>query len=451
MSRSNLGWLLGVPAVIVFGLTIAFAAPKAKKVRDQDYESIQLVVDVLAEVDRDFVRELTPEQKRKLVADMINGGLERLDPYSTFYDVDEYAQFMKQTEGSFGGVGIQIDVDRQTGLVKVSTPMVGTPAYDAGILAGDLILKVDGKPLETSQLGELLKTIQGPPGSEVTLTILHEGGKEPVDITMKRAKIEYPSIMGDRRKPEDPAQWDFFIDKANQIAYIRLVSFNEHSETDLEKAVEQVQKEGARGLILDLRDNPGGLLKQATAISDLFLTQGTIVSLRDRHGRGKTYTAKADGTYLEPAAAHPMAVLVNKNSASASEIVAAALQDNGRAVIVGERSYGKGCVQNVIELSDHEPKVGLKLTTASYWRPNGANIHRAPDAKDTDEWGVKPNPGLEVKLEAAERVRYLQWRKKRDIVHGKPGTTPVKHTDEEPFNDKYLEVALKYIREAQKK
>ena len=132
MSRSNLGWLLGVPAVIVLGLTIAFAAPKGRKVKDQDYETIQMVVEVLAEVDRDFVRELTPEQKRKLVADMINGGLERLDPYSTFYDVDEYAQFQKQTEGSFGGVGIQIDVDRQTGLVKVTTPMVGTPAYDAG-------------------------------------------------------------------------------------------------------------------------------------------------------------------------------------------------------------------------------------------------------------------------------------------------------------------------------
>jgi carboxyl-terminal processing protease len=411
-----------------------------------------MVVEVLAEVDRDFVRELTPEQKRKLVADMINGGLERLDPYSTFYDVDEYAQFQKQTEGSFGRVGIQIDVDRQTGLVKVTTPMVGTPAYDAGVLAGDLILKVDGKPLETSRLSEMLKTIQGPPGSEVTLTLLHEGSKEPVDLTMKRAMIDYPSILGDRRKPDDPAQWEFFVDKENRIAYIRLVSFNEHAVADLTKVVEQVEKEGARGLILDLRDNPGGLLKKAVAICDLFLAQGTIVSVRYRNGRDEKHEAKAEGTHFEPAAEHPMVVLVNKNSASASEIVAAALQDHGRAVVVGERSFGKGSVQNVIELGDHEPKVGLKLTTASYWRPNGTNIHRHADAKDTDEWGVKPNPGYEVKLEAAERVQYLQWRKRRDIVHGKPGTTTVKHADDDkPFNDKYLETALKYIREALKK
>src|SRR5262245_26007203 len=190
MSRSNLAWLLGVPAVIIVGLTIAFAAPRSRKAKDQDYELIQMVVEVLAEVDKDFVRDLSPEEKRKLVADMINGGLDRLDHYSEFYDAADYAQFLKQTEGSFGGVGIQVDVDRQSGYVKVTSPMVGTPAYDAGVQAGDLILKVDGKALDTARLSELLSMIQGPPGSEVTLTVLHEGAKSPVDLTMKRAKIE---------------------------------------------------------------------------------------------------------------------------------------------------------------------------------------------------------------------------------------------------------------------
>jgi carboxyl-terminal processing protease len=451
MSRSNLAWLLGVPAIIVVGLTIAFAAPRSRKAKDQDYELIQVVVEVLAEVDRDFVRDLSPEEKRKLVADMINGGLDRLDPYSTYYDADDYAQFLKQTEGAFGGVGIQIDVDRQTGYVKVTSPMVGTPAYEAGIQAGDLIVKVDGKPLETARLGEMLKMIQGPAGSEVTLTVLHEGAKKPVDLTMTRAKIEYPSIMGDQRKPEDPAQWDFFVDKDNRIAYIRLVSFNEHAVSDLKKAVDQVEKEGARGLVLDLRDNPGGLLKQAVEISDLFLADGAIVSAKYRN-RVESYEAKAEGTALEPAATHPMVVLVNRNSASASEIVSAALQDHQRAAIVGERSFGKGSVQNVIELGDHEPKVALKLTTASFWRPNGTNIHRAPDAKETDEWGVKPNPGLEVKLEAEERAKYRDWRKQRDVVQGKPGNaTPRKPVGSDISADKYLTTAVNYLRGELKK
>jgi carboxyl-terminal processing protease len=452
MSRSNLAWLLGVPAIIVVGLTIAFAAPRTRKPKDQDYELVQLVVEVLAQVDRDYVRELSPDEKRKFIADMINGGLERLDPYSTFYDIEDYTQFLKQTEGAFGGVGIQIDVDRQQGYVKVTSPMVGTPAYEAGIQAGDVILKVDGKVLETARLSELLKMIQGPPGTEVTLTVLHEGSKNPVDYTMKRAKIEYPSIMGDRRKPDDPTQWDYFVDKENRIAYIRLVSFNEHAVADLKKAVEQVEKEGAKALILDLRDNPGGLLTQAADISDLFLTQGTIVNIKDRKGRGKTYEAKAEGTFLEPAASHPMAVLVNRNSASASEIVSAALQDHKRAVVIGERTFGKGSVQNVIELGDHEPKVALKLTTASYWRPNGTNIHRGSDAKDTDDWGVKPNPGMEVPLETVERVQYGKWRKDRDVVQGKPGTAAAKKpVDESVAADKYLSTAVNYLRGELKK
>src|SRR5579871_3437370 len=346
MSRWNLAWLLGVPALVVVGLTVVFAAPRPTRLKDdQDYELIQTFVEVLSEVDQRYVRELTPEQKRKLVTDMINGGLYRLDPYSTYYDIDEYAQFNRQTEGAFGGVGIFVTTDRATGMPRVSSPMFGTPAYEAGVLAGDLIVKINGKSTDEIPQNALVKTMQGPPGSEVTLTVLHEGADKTVDLTMKRARIESPSIMGDLRQPNNPAAWDYFVDKDNKIAYIRLVAFNEHAETDLEKAVQEIQGQGARGLVLDLRDNPGGLLRQAVEISDLFMTIGPIVSTRDRHGKGRTYEAKADGTLLEPAATHPMAVLINRDSASASEIVAAALQDSKRAVIVGERSYGKGSVQ----------------------------------------------------------------------------------------------------------
>jgi carboxyl-terminal processing protease len=450
MTRFNLGWLVAVPTVIIAGLTFVLAAPRPKA-KDHDYELVELVVEVLAEVDQKFVRELTLEQKRKFVTDMINGGLERLDPYSEFFDIDTYAQFEKQTKGEFGGVGILIDLDRQTGYFQVTSPIPGTPAFEAGILAGDWLIKVDGRPIDTSRREELIRAIQGPPGTPVTLTILREGSKEPLEFTIQRARIEAPSVMGDRRKTDQLTEWDWLIDRQAGIAYIRLVAFNEHSVQDLKKAIEQAQSEGAQALILDLRDNPGGLLTQAVEVCDLFLESGAIVATRDRRGRGKSYEAKASGTLLRPANRHPMAVLVNRFSASASEIVAAALQDNKRAVIIGERTYGKGSVQNVIELGEREPRMALKLTTSIYTRPSGANIHRLPDMKDNDDWGVKPNPGFEISLEENERLRYLRWRRQRDVVAGKPellGNKPPNGPREpDSFTDRYVERALKYLRE----
>jgi carboxyl-terminal processing protease len=455
MSRWNLAWLLGVPAVVIVGLTLVFAAPRKPRPKDQDYELVDLVVEVMHEVDQKFIRELTPEQKRKLVNDMINGGLERLDEYSQFYDVDEYARFDKETRGEFGGVGIIIETDRKTGAWMVASPVPGTPAYEAGVLAGDLLLKVDGNPTDAMRREELIKAVQGPPGTPITLTVLHEGSKNGVDITITRAKIESPSVMGDKRKDDNPLEWDFFVDKQAKIAYIRLVAFNEHSVSDLKKAVEQVQSEGATGLILDLRDNPGGLLTQAVEIADLFMESGPIVSTLDRYGKGRRWEAKAPGTVMLPAAEHPMAVLVNRNSASASEVVSAALQDSGRVIIVGERTYGKGVVQSVLELPDHEPKVALKLTTANYQRPSGANIHRG-DKKENEEWGVKPTADYEVKLSDDDRRKFREWRRQRDVVHGKPGLGAAKKPEpngksDAPFQDRYLERALEHIRAELKK
>jgi carboxyl-terminal processing protease len=455
MSRWNLAWLLGLPSVVMVGLTIAFCAPRGNKNQEQHYELQKLLIEVLAEVDDNYVRELTPEQRQKLVEDMINGGLERLDPYSAYFNADDFKAFEKSSEGTFGGVGIQIGIDRQTGLLQVTSPMIGTPAYEAGILAGDLILKVDGKSLENVRTSEIIKMIQGEPGTEVTLTVLHEGSKEPVDYTLRRAQIEIEAVMADQRKPDNPAEWDFVIDKTNRIAYIRLIAFSEHAAADLRKVVEKLEHEqNIRGLVLDLRDNPGGLLSAAVEISDMLLDTGKIVSIRDRQGHEKVYEAKTSGTLMDPAAAHPVAVLINRYSASASEIVSAALQDNSRAVIVGERSYGKGSVQNIIKLPNYDPPVALKLTTASYWRPSGANIHRHTDMKDTDVWGVKPSPGYEVKLTDAERLQYVSWRRQRDIVQGKPGSLPAKpeRTEKDStkesavFHDRVLEKALEYVR-----
>ncbi|MFO0930121.1 MAG: S41 family peptidase [Gemmataceae bacterium] len=454
MSRRNLFWLLGIAAVSLLGLAVAYSSPTREG--DKDYELVRLLVDILHEVRQKYVVDITPDRERKLVEDMINGGLERLDPHSQYINPREYKQFDKQSEGKFGGVGIQVGYDRQKGgQLSVISPMVGTPAYEAGVVAGDVILKIDGKATEQMRMSEAVDMIQGEPGSKVVLTVLREGQKEPLDIPITRAIIKVPSVLGDVRRSGDPKSWDYVVDKKVRIGYIRLVTFGKNSAAELRTVVEALEKDGIRGLVLDLRNNPGGLLRAAVEISDLFLTDGVIVSTKGRNHKDEVYHARAEGTLLNgPGGPVPMAVLVNKYSASASEILAAALQDHGRAVVVGERSYGKGSVQNIILVENDAS--ALKLTTASYWRPSGKNIHRFPDKKDfeaakidPDEWGVKPNPKLEVSMKDEERVQYMLYRSDRDVIRTKP-RPPEKDKDgnpKPPFVDRVLNKALEHLRE----
>jgi carboxyl-terminal processing protease len=450
MSRWNLSWLIGIAGVALLGIAVSQSAPLRQK--DKDYELVELFVNVLDEVERKYVRELDPDARRKLVEDMVNGGLERLDPHSGYINPRHYKQFSRESKGKFGGIGIQVNAG-QSGVLTVVSPLVGTPAYEAGILAGDIILKIDGKSTENMQIGEAVDLIQGDPGDKVTLTVRHEGSPELVDVELTRAMIHVQSVMGDQRKADNPAEWDYFIDKSHRIAYLRLVMFSETASEELRKALEQLQKEDLHGLILDLRNNPGGLLKSAVEISDLFLTEGRIVSTKGRNGQEEVYDAQERGTLLLPAQKYPVVVLVNKYSASASEIVSAALQDHKRAVIIGERTFGKGSVQNVIKMENGSS--ALKLTTASYWRPSGKNIHRFPDSKETDDWGVKPDQGFEVSMDDNERFHYAVYRRDRDIVQGKPGVAPTKakalkhsraDTNGKPFTDRVLQKALEYLR-----
>lgn len=516
MPRWNLAWLVGIIGVALLGLAVSRSAPLRDK--DKDYELVHLIVDVLDEVDHDYVRELDADAKRKLVEDMINGGLMRLDEHSSYINPRRYKQFTKETKAKFTGVGISLGTD-PNGLLTVHSPLVGTPAYEAGILAGDIIVKIDGKSTETMSQDEAVDLIQGDVGKVVTLTVLHDGTREPIDIPITRAEIKVQSVMGDVRFPDK--QWDFMLDKDNKIAYIRLSGFNETTAKELGQALTELKKEGLRGLILDLRMNGGGLLRSAVEISRMFLTEGRIVSTKGREKEEEAYDADGKGAILVPAKEFPMAVLINKYSASASEIVAAALQDHGRAVIIGERSYGKGSVQNVIKMEGG--KSALKLTTASYWRPSGKNIHRFFDSKETDDWGVRPNDsgfklttasvnalrkasvpenvltklqplldkkfateneyldelrkvlspeeisqnrnklvehadhGFEVPMKPEERFAFLQYRRNRDVVHGKNGDkppSPVKsepakkdgEKEKKPYEDRVLNKALEYIR-----
>lgn len=395
----------GFLSIAMIGAVSLFCwqATQGAKPKDEMLELYGLFVDAVEKVEANYVR---PVSRRELLESALEGMLQNLDPHSSYINTTEWRNFRRQLEGRFGGIGIQVGVDQETGRLRVIAPMVGTPAYEAGILAGDQITEIDGQNAEGMSPDKAVEVLTGRPGTSVKLTVLHEGSEDPETVEITRAFIDLPTVLGDHRKPND--QWDFMLDKDKKIAHIRIVGFNQNTADELKKALAQIVDEGAKGLILDLRDDPGGLLSAAVEVSDLFLSGGEIVSTKGRNTAPKRYEARRDSPYEEL----PMAVLVNQNSASASEIVSAALQDHGRAVVVGQRSYGKGSVQNILDLEDGYSV--LKLTVASYYRPSGENIHRFRNSKPADKWGVSPDKGMEVKLTPSEYVRWAIGRRDRD-------------------------------------
>jgi carboxyl-terminal processing protease len=459
MSSRNLVWLLAVPLFVAVGLAIGYSAPAP----DKDYKLVRQVVDVLAEVDASYVKELSDKDRQKLVEDMIDGGLRQLDPHSEYFNAERLAEFETASGGSFGGVGITLAVDPATKFLKVDHPMPGTPAYDAKVVAGDLIVKVGDESTEGMRIDEAKKRITGPLGTTVTLTLRREG-KGEFPVTLTRGNIEIHPVGGVARRKADPLKWEWFLDPQAKIALVRVTTFSELTAKEVQAAVAEIEAAGGRGLILDLRDNPGGLLTQAIEVADLFLPAGRVVSTRDRRGNERAFEAKPAGTLFLPTPDNPrpIAVLINRNSASASEIVAAALQDHGRAVVVGERSFGKGSVQKLLQLPHAEPRAAIKLTTETYWRPSGKNIHRYPDAKEADDWGVRPSQGLEVPTTEDERVRYAVEVRKAEFVAGRPDAVgpnpPTAQTpkgadgkpivdDSRPFEDRVLQRAAQAVRE----
>lgn len=410
------GWAL--PGQDAFSLNgpLRMAAAQAKDdvpapdTREKEYyELMKLFVDSFEQIERNYVK---PVDRKELVEAALRGMLSDLDPYSSYIDQSGLSEFTQQVEQEFGGIGIQVSIDPKTRQLIVMTPLPGTPAYKAGIRAGDKIISIadkktaeftDGKELESAIL-----LMKGKPGELVKLSVLHETETTPVDLEVERAIIRTPSVLGD--KYNEDGSWSFFLDGQDKIAYVRLSQFGRNSADEIKETVNELDKQGVKGLILDLRFNPGGLLTAATEIADMFLDSGTIVSTRGRNTDEQVFKAHRAGTVRN----FPIVVLINRFSASASEILSAALQDHDRAIIVGERSWGKGSVQNVINLDGG--KSALKLTTASYHRPSGKNIHRFPNSKETDEWGVKPNEGYEVKFTPEEMQKYLEYRRLRDVL-----------------------------------
>jgi len=385
----------------------AAAPPVAKRGDDDEYfDLLRLFADTLDQIDRNYVKEVS---RRELMEAAIEGLLSKLDAYSDYIPPDELETFKSGVESEFGGIGIQIGME--DGQLTVISPIFGSPAYRAGVLAGDRIVQIGDKSTEGLSLDEAVRRLKGKVGTSVTMSVMHAHNAQEQTVTLEREMIQIDTVLGERRRDDDT--WDFMYDPQEKIGYIRLVAFGRDTADKLTEALEELQNQGLRGLVLDLRFNPGGLLTAAVEVSDLFLAKGVIVSTAGRNTQQRLWEAQEAGSYLD----FPLVVLVNNYSASASEIVAACLQDHQRAVIVGERTWGKGSVQNVIELE--EGRSALKLTTAGYQRPNGHNIHRFEGAADKDEWGVRPDKGFEVKLSPQETARLLIVRRQRDILQPK--------------------------------
>jgi carboxyl-terminal processing protease len=421
-----------------------------------DYELHKLLVDTINQVEQNYVK---PIDRRKLIEAAIQGVLRELDDYSGYVAPDRMGGFRTAVSHQFGGIGIQVGMER--GQLTVISPLVGSPAYRAGLIAGDRILEIDGKSTKGLRLDDAVKLLKGKTGTSVALKVSHPGRTETEDVSLTREVIRLETVLGDLRSDDD--QWDYLLDDDLRIGYVRITGFGRNTAEDLRKVLNGLKKENAAGLVLDLRFNPGGLLSSAIQVSDLFVSDGKIVSTEGRNVKEHIWEARKHGTFEGV----PVAILVNRYSASASEIVAACLQDHERAIVIGERTYGKGSVQRVIEMEGGQS--ALKLTTAGYHRPNGKNIDRHPGDTPDDEWGVKPNDGFELTLNDADTVALARYRRNRDIVRTpSEGTVsqsaepsePSAESDESPstddsgsklqdteFVDQQLAVALDHLRE----
>jgi carboxyl-terminal processing protease len=399
-NRQGLLWIMISVAVIFWTIGAGFKRDLSAG-SEETYKGLKLFSDVIELVEKDYV---DPVEPKDLIQKAIQGMVQSLDPHSQFLPPEAFKELQVDTKGEFGGIGIVITIKKN--LLTVISPIEGTPAYRAGIKAGDIIIKVDGESTKDMMLWEAVKKMRGPKGTSVILTIQREDVAKPIEFELVRAIIPIESVKALALKPG--------------YGYIWVTNFQENTTDDLVKELEEFENNAVppKGLILDLRDNPGGLLNQAIQVSDLFLEQGTIVSIKGRHRTNtKTFEANSDDGKRD----YPMILLINGGSASASEIVAGALQDHKRAFILGTTSFGKGSVQTVETLRDG---YGLKFTIARYYTPNGRSIQAE---------GILPD--LEVKqrvLDTSELVESEGLLKEKDL---KNHLEAVPDSDEEPESD----------------
>ena len=409
--------------VSFFGVGL-FASNSFSADENSRFDALKRFSQVLDIVERYYVEE-TP--RKELVDGALKGMLQELDPHSTLLSTEEFKEMQESSAGEFFGIGVEIT--RENNQLTVVTPIEDTPAYKAGMKAGDIILTVSGHPTMDMTLQEAVSHIRGPKGSTVELTILHKNAQEPLTIKVKRDTIPLVSVKS--RELEPGYYW------------IRITRFNERTTEELLDSLKKASaKAPIKGIVLDLRNNPGGLLDQAISVADVFLDKGTIVSMRGRQNdTTREFTAKPQSTDVKA----PVVVLVNAGSASASEIVAGALGDQKRALLVGERTFGKGSVQNVIPLSDGS---GLKLTIALYYTPSGRSIQAE---------GIQPDLEIPFEVPAEKTTNHLLMLREKDLSrHLEKGTSsangqpeagkPLPEAQEFLDQDNQLRMGLQFVK-----
>lgn len=384
MRRRSLIVILGLIVFVYIGVS-CFSADTEK---DSDYQQLDVFSESLAVVEHKYVED---KEFKDLIYGAMRGLLGSLDSYSQFLTPDEYKDLLVETEGRFGGLGIEITI--KDGLLTIVSPIEDTPAWNAGLKAGDIIVKIDGEVTKDITLHDAVKKMRGTPGTKITITVLHEKDRKIEDVTITRGIIKIDDI----KRP---------MILEDGIGYVKIAEFRETTNKDLTRALNDLQKEGMRGLIIDVRNNPGGLLDSAVKVSSQFLQDGkVVVSTKSRGEEEQFYKAIPLGSKI---LGIPLVVLINKGSASGSEILASALRDNNRAVLLGETTFGKGSVQTVIPLSDGS---AMRLTTSKYYTPNGTSIH---------ETGVDPDIVVEQKeVEATNDDVFEELKNKKDFDYKK--------------------------------
>lgn len=389
--------LATVSAALLIQLPIAIAD------RTDAYDFLDPVIDVRQILVRDFV-DAAKIDDQAMRQGMIEGMIETLgDPYTVYVPPADRTDFDKELRGTYVGIGCEVNMVEDQ--LTIISPMDGSPALEVGVMAGDVVLEIEGQSITGLPIDECINRLMGEPGTNVRIKVRHlDGAKQEYTITRRR--INTRTVRGIRRDGEN---WNYCVDEKLGLSYVRVTQFNDSTSSELLEALDSLQKRGLNGLILDLRDNPGGGLTVATQMADLFLNAGNIVSIQPRPGRGEAaqFSAKAPGTLPD----FPLLVMINGQSASASEIVSGALQDNGRAKVLGTRSYGKGSVQDVRELDFNRGT--LKFTTAHYHLPSGRNINRDDDS---EIWGVDPDPGMVVAMSDKELLEMFRARREFEII-----------------------------------
>lgn len=421
-----------IPVIVVVIVSMSSMSVLAATTEDSPvldvYSQLDLLVDIRHELVNNYVED---PQQAELVEAAVRGMIDALDdPYTVFLNAEDLAPFQRQIQGRFSGIGAEVDIHEDR--LRIVTPLEGSPAWKAGILAGDIVLEIDGEDTDGMTLAESIKRLTGEAGTDVNLKVRHRTG-EVVNITITRDVINVPTIRGTKRLAD--SHYDHMFDPVNKIGYIRISQFTRKTADDLKAVIEQLLKDGVRALILDVRFNPGGLLQSATEISDLFLEPGKrIVSVKGRNSPEKTYDASTQP--LVPLDM-PVVIVANEGSASASEILAGALSENDRALFVGTRTFGKGSVQTVRQLLDGH--AALKLTSAHYYLPSGRNIHRT--GNDDEEWGVDPSEGCYVPMDA-DAIRAMMEARRDGEFNRLVGEAQ----DQQNVSSTWIEDALKDVQ-----